>query len=182
MATFVTEREWNKFHTPRNVLLALVGEVGEVAEHFQWKHEVPIGLPEWTDQEKINLSEELADVQLYLVRLSNLCRIDLSQACLRKMQLNRQKYPVDKCKGSAAKYTAYVEDKETVTKKMDNNSSSGSSSSSNDNKVVTKVSTLSSVSSSLTVSSLIMGSLMGIVIGVATSFVVILRYHPSPSR
>ena len=110
MSVFVAEREWHKFHTPRNVLLALVGEVGEVAELFQWRGEVPVGLDEtWSAKDRENLSDELADVQVYLVRLADLCGISLPDAAIAKMQKNRLKYPVEKCRGSSAKYTAYVD-------------------------------------------------------------------------
>lgn len=108
MAAFVAEREWERFHTPRNVLLALVGEVGEVAELFQWRGEVPRGLDaSWTAADREHLGEELSDVLLYLVRLADLSGIDLPSAALRKMRRNAEKYPVEKCRGSSAKYTAY---------------------------------------------------------------------------
>lgn len=71
-----------------------VGEVGELSEIFQWKGEVPKGLPEWEEDEKKHLGEELSDVLLYLVRLSDICGIDLSKAALRKLELNAIKYPV----------------------------------------------------------------------------------------
>jgi dCTP diphosphatase len=108
MAAFVAEREWERFHTPRNVLLALVGEVGEVAELFQWRGEVPRGLDaSWSAADREHLGEELSDVLLYLVRLADLSGIDLPSAALRKMRKNAEKYPADKCRGSSAKYTAY---------------------------------------------------------------------------
>lgn len=70
-----------------------VGEVGELSEIFQWKGEVPKGLLDWKDEEKVHLGEELSDVLLYLVRLSDICGIDLGNAALRKLQLNALKYP-----------------------------------------------------------------------------------------
>ncbi|CAN0898037.1 dCTP pyrophosphatase 1 [Linum grandiflorum] len=93
MADFAKERDWERFHSPRNLLLALVGEVGELSEIFQWKGEVPKGLPDWEQDEKTHLGEELSDVLLYLVRLSDICGIDLGKAALRKVQLNAIKYP-----------------------------------------------------------------------------------------
>lgn len=106
-AEFTDERDWNQFHQPRNLLLALVGEVGEVAELFQWRGEVAEGLPGWTDSERENLAQELSDVLIYLVELAEKCRVDLPQAVLRKMALNRLKYPASKVHGSAKKYTEY---------------------------------------------------------------------------
>lgn len=71
-----------------------IGEVGELSEIFQWKGEVPRGLPDWEENEKIHLGEELSDVLLYLIRLSDICGIDPGKAALRKIQLNAIKYPV----------------------------------------------------------------------------------------
>jgi NTP pyrophosphatase (non-canonical NTP hydrolase) len=67
---FARERDWNQFHTPRNLCLALVGEVGELAELFQWRHDAECteGLPLWTPNERSHLADELADVLLYLLR------------------------------------------------------------------------------------------------------------------
>ncbi|XP_077380780.1 glutamyl-tRNA(Gln) amidotransferase subunit B, mitochondrial [Festucalex cinctus] len=106
-AEFTDERDWNKFHQPRNLLLAMVGEVGEVSELFQWKGEVAEGLPDWSDSEREQLAHELSDVFIYLVELAEKCRVDLPQAALRKMALNRLKYPASKVHGSAKKYTEY---------------------------------------------------------------------------
>ncbi|BBN00444.1 dCTP diphosphatase [Marchantia polymorpha subsp. ruderalis] len=105
MADFARERDWDQFHSPRNLLLALVGEVGELSEIFQWKGEVPRGLPGWNVSEKEHLGEELSDVLLYLVRLADICEVDLGQAALRKIKKNAKKYPVELCKGTARKYT-----------------------------------------------------------------------------
>lgn len=106
-AKFTDERNWNQFHQPRNLLLALVGEVGEVSELFQWRGEVAEGLPDWTEPEREHLAQELSDVLIYLVELAEKCHVDLPQAVLRKMALNRLKYPASKVHGSAKKYTEY---------------------------------------------------------------------------
>ncbi|XP_076945164.1 uncharacterized protein LOC143616115 [Bidens hawaiensis] len=108
MADFAKERDWEQFHTPRNLLLALVGEVGELSEIFQWKGEVPRGLPDWKDEEKQHLGEELSDVLLYLVRLSDICGVDLGKAVLRKLEINATKYPVNLCKGSSKKHNQII--------------------------------------------------------------------------
>lgn len=70
-----------------------VGEVGELSEIFQWKGEVKRGLPDWKEEEKVHLGEELSDVLLYLLRLSDICGVDLGKAVLRKLELNAIKYP-----------------------------------------------------------------------------------------
>lgn len=81
-----------------------MGEVGELSEIFQWKGEVERGIPDWKEEEKVHLGEELSDVLLYLVRLSDVCGIDLGEAALRKMERNAIKYPANICKGSSQKY------------------------------------------------------------------------------
>ncbi|XP_056627590.1 glutamyl-tRNA(Gln) amidotransferase subunit B, mitochondrial [Triplophysa dalaica] len=106
-AEFTDERNWNQFHQPRNLLLALVGEVGEVSELFQWRGEVVEGLPDWTEPEREHLAQELSDVLIYLVELAEKCNVDLPRAVLGKMALNRLKYPANKVHGSAKKYTEY---------------------------------------------------------------------------
>lgn len=68
--------------------------MGELSEIFQWKGEVPRGLPDWKEEEKVHLGEELSDVLLYLVRLSDICGVDLGKAALRKLHLNAIKYPI----------------------------------------------------------------------------------------
>ncbi|KAL8057938.1 hypothetical protein ABFX02_04G216100 [Erythranthe guttata] len=105
MDNFAKERDWEKFHSPRNLLLALVGEVGELSEIFQWRGEVPKGLPDWKEEDKTHLGEELSDVLLYLIRLSDICGVDLGKAALRKIELNALKYPVNLSKGSSNKYS-----------------------------------------------------------------------------
>ncbi|XP_003227749.2 dCTP pyrophosphatase 1 [Anolis carolinensis] len=104
---FAAERGWGKYHQPRNLLLALVGEVGELAELFQWREDAPEGLPGWTASEREALSDELSDVLIYLVALANKCRVDLPTAALQKIEKNRLKYPVEKVYGSSKKYTEY---------------------------------------------------------------------------
>ncbi|XP_039133686.1 dCTP pyrophosphatase 1-like [Dioscorea cayenensis subsp. rotundata] len=113
MADFAMERDWDQFHSPRNLLLALVGEVGELSEIFQWRGEVPRGLPGWDEKEKEHLGEELSDVLLYLVRLADICGVDLGVAALRKMEINARKYPVQYCKGSSKKRNHYSSENPT---------------------------------------------------------------------
>lgn len=115
MADFAKERDWDQFHSPRNLLLALVAEMGELSEIFQWKGEVPKGLPDWEEEEKQHLGEELSDVLLYLIRLSDICGIDLGKAVLRKLELNALKYPVHLCKGSSKKHKHIHNDTTTTT-------------------------------------------------------------------
>jgi dCTP diphosphatase len=118
MAAFAAAREWDQFHSPRNLLLALVGEVGELSEIFQWKGEVLRGLGDWNDADKEHLGEELADVLLYLVRLADVCNVNLGDSTLRKLQKNATKYPVELCKGNSTKY--YELARNTVRRNLNN--------------------------------------------------------------
>ena len=108
-AAFAQERTWDQHHTPRNLALAMVGEVGELCECFQWRPDAAtaVGLPGWSDADKEHLGEEMSDVLLYLVRLADKCDVDLAEAVLKKIEKNATKYPAGLVKGSSAKYTAY---------------------------------------------------------------------------
>ncbi|KAL6183048.1 PREDICTED: dCTP pyrophosphatase 1-like [Fragaria vesca subsp. vesca] len=102
LAEFSRVRDWEQYHSPRNLLLALVGEVGELSEIFQWKGEVARGLPNWSSDDKEHLGEELSDVLLYLIQLADVCGIDLGQAALSKIVKNARKYPVSNQTPAAA--------------------------------------------------------------------------------
>ena len=106
---FAAERDWDQFHTPRNLALALTGEVGELCECFQWKGDAACepGLPEWEESKRDHLGDELSDCLLYLVRLADKCGVDLPAAAARKLARNAAKYPAALVRGSARKYTEY---------------------------------------------------------------------------
>ncbi|GFN99613.1 Dctp pyrophosphatase 1 [Plakobranchus ocellatus] len=104
---FIKERNWDQFHSPRNVLLAMVGEVGELAEIFQWKGEVSEGLPELSPEEREHVGQEVSDILIYLIDFASRCKIDLPAAAMKKMEANARKYPADKVYGKANKYTDY---------------------------------------------------------------------------
>ena len=89
--------------------MALVGEIGELAECFQWKGDAgcTAGLPDWEPKKKEALSEELADCLLYLIRLADKCGVDLPAATERKLAKNAAKYPASLVRGSAKKYNEY---------------------------------------------------------------------------
>lgn len=100
---FADERDWDQFHAPKNLVMALSVEAAELLEHFQWMgEEQSRRLPPET---LAKVGEEMADVLLYLVRLADKLGVDLAQAARRKMQLNAQKYPVERARGSSRKYT-----------------------------------------------------------------------------
>lgn len=104
---FAAEREWQQFHTPRNLVLALVGEVGELAEIFQWMPDDHANRM-MTDQHTADrVREELADVLSYLLRLADVLNVDLEAALLEKIEVNRLKYPVELSRGNSVKYTDF---------------------------------------------------------------------------
>ncbi|MEZ8141925.1 nucleotide pyrophosphohydrolase [Enterovibrio sp. FF113] len=102
LASFAKARDWEQFHNPKNLVMALSGEVGELAELFQWL--TPEQAADFPKEKKEALAHELADIQLYLLRIAEKCNIDLEEACDKKLVLNNEKYPVEKCYGRAVKY------------------------------------------------------------------------------
>lgn len=104
LRAFAEERDWNQFHSPKNLSMALMVEVAELMEHFQWLTEAQTqNLPA---EIKPPVAEELADILLYLVRLADRLDVDLMEAALHKLEKNAAKYPADKVRGSAKKYSA----------------------------------------------------------------------------
>jgi len=105
ISNFASERDWDQFHSPKNLSMALIVEAGELVEHFQWlkqseSHELP--------KEKLKaVEEELADILVYLIRIADQLDIDLLSAANRKMNSNAAKYPADLVRGSSRKYTEY---------------------------------------------------------------------------
>jgi NTP pyrophosphatase (non-canonical NTP hydrolase) len=102
LRAFAAEREWEPFHTPKNLAMALSVEAAELLEHFQWlTPEASMALDPDT---RAGVREELADVLLYLVRLADRLDVDLIEAAHDKMRLNALKYPVERARGSSRKY------------------------------------------------------------------------------
>ncbi len=105
LRTFAAARDWDQFHSPKNISMALSVEVAEIIEHFQWL----------TEEQSRNLSveklaevaTELADTLIYLIRLADKLDIDLIAAAQSKIEVNEQKYPVEKAKGNAKKYSEF---------------------------------------------------------------------------
>lgn len=99
---FANERDWEQFHSPKNLASALIVEAGELLEHFQWMTEEQSRA---LSPEKLEaVGYEIADVLLYLVQLSNVLGIDPVKAAQAKIRINAQKYPVSRAKGSSRKY------------------------------------------------------------------------------
>ena len=100
---FAVARDWDQFHSPKNLAMALAGEAGELLETFQWLTEEQSRRP--SPETLAAASEEIADVLLYLVRLSDKLGIDPIAAANAKLLANAEKYPADKARGNAKKYT-----------------------------------------------------------------------------
>lgn len=102
---FVDERNWDQFHTPKNLANALCVEAAELLEPFQW---LPTGQADELEKNTLDqIRHEMADVLTYLIRLADKMDVDLYQAVLEKMELNRAKYPAEQVRGDARKYKAY---------------------------------------------------------------------------
>lgn len=103
MAAFARERDWDQFHSPKNLIMALSVEVAELMEHFQWLTLEDAGRLD--EETLVRVGEEIADVQIYLVRLADKLGIDILAACEDKMVKNALKYPIDRAAGTYRKYT-----------------------------------------------------------------------------
>ena len=100
---FAAERDWEQFHTPKNLAISLAVEVGELLEHVQWGSDAEITRRFGTPEGSADIAEELADVLIYLVRLADVLDIDLLAAASSKIAANAKRYPADEVRGSSAK-------------------------------------------------------------------------------
>ncbi len=102
---FSEDRDWDQFHSPKNLSMALIVEVAELVEHFQWLTEEQ---SRTLSEEKLGeVKEELADILIYLVRLADTLDVDILRAAGEKIEKNRTRYPIEKAKGNADKYTKF---------------------------------------------------------------------------
>ena len=105
ISAFIRERDWEQFHSPKNLAMALSVEVAEIVEHFQWLTEVQSqNLP---PEKLAEIREEIGDVMIYLTELADKLGIDPVEAAKAKVAINGQKYPAELVKGKAFKYTEY---------------------------------------------------------------------------
>ena len=102
---FAAERDWEQFHSPKNLVMALTGEVGELAEVFQWMTEEASRNAGRDPRTAQAVREELADVLLYVVRAADVLGVDLNAAVADKLQTNAEKYPAAAARGTSRKYT-----------------------------------------------------------------------------
>jgi dCTP diphosphatase len=105
LARFAAERDWDQFHSPKNLSMALIAEAAELVEHFQWLSEAQSqALPPEKLQE---VAHELADILIYLVRMADKLGVDLIQAAYGKIRINEQRYPAERVRGDARRASEY---------------------------------------------------------------------------
>lgn len=104
LENFAKERDWEQFHSPKNLAMALSGEAGELIEIFQWLSEEQSYRVMDSEDTAKRVKEELADVFLYLIRMASILNIDLISVALDKIKVNGQKYPIESSKGISTKY------------------------------------------------------------------------------
>jgi dCTP diphosphatase len=102
---FVKERDWEQFHTPKNLAMALAAEGGELLEVFQWLTEEEARRVMSDERKAAAVRDELSDIFVYLLRIADVLEVDLATAVERKLERNAEKYPVALSRGSARKYT-----------------------------------------------------------------------------
>jgi dCTP diphosphatase len=105
LAAFAAARDWQQFHSPKNLAMALAVEAAELIEEFQWLTEEQSRAP--TPERLARVRLELADVFIYLLRIADTLGVDLLAAAADKIVLNEQRYPADRVRGDARKYTEY---------------------------------------------------------------------------
>ena len=102
---FAVDRDWEQFHNPKNLVMALAGETGELLEHFQWlTEEQSASLPA---DKKEEVALEMADIFIYLIRCAERLDVDLVDAAYRKMAINESRYPAEKVRGDARRAEEY---------------------------------------------------------------------------
>ena len=102
---FAAERDWEQFHSPKNLSMAIAGEAAELMEHFLWQSPEQSHVDLQASALRTKVEEELADVFIYAIEFANVAGIDIAAAIQKKMQRNAEKYPVEKARGRSDKYT-----------------------------------------------------------------------------
>ncbi|WP_020676566.1 nucleotide pyrophosphohydrolase [Geopsychrobacter electrodiphilus] len=110
MDDFVHARDWEQFHTPKNIAMSIAIEAAELMEHFQW---LTVEQSKQLDDKALaEMGEELADIIIYSLSMANFLKLDLAETVLAKMEKNIRKYPVDQVQGKSHKYTYYLKNDE----------------------------------------------------------------------
>jgi NTP pyrophosphatase (non-canonical NTP hydrolase) len=102
---FARERDWEQFHSPKNLSMALAAEAGELMEHFLWADSKASADAARAPRKRVEIADEIADVVIYALEFANVCGLDLAAAIEDKLAKNAQKYPVEKARGRSDKYT-----------------------------------------------------------------------------
>lgn len=110
LAEFARARDWEQFHSPKNLSMALIAEAAELVEHFQWLSEEQSHKLAPEKLEEVGL--ELADIQIYLIRIADMLGVDLIQATWDKIEINEKRYPVEKVRGDARRASEYEKSSE----------------------------------------------------------------------
>lgn len=105
LAQFAAVRNWDQFHSPKNLSMALIAETAELVEHFQWLTEAQSS--QLSPEKQHEVSHELADILIYLIRIADKLDVDLIAAAESKILLNENRYPIDKVKGDARRASEY---------------------------------------------------------------------------
>jgi NTP pyrophosphatase (non-canonical NTP hydrolase) len=102
---FARERDWEQFHSPKNLSMALAAEAGELMEHFLWTDSKASADAARDPKKRPEIADEIADVVIYALEFANICALDLAAAIEAKLAKNAEKYPVEKSRGRSDKYT-----------------------------------------------------------------------------
>jgi NTP pyrophosphatase (non-canonical NTP hydrolase) len=105
LAEFAEKRDWQQFHSPKNLAMALIAEAAELVEHFQWLTQKQSGNP--SPEKRSAVSLELADILIYLIRIADQLDIDLIAAATDKIEINEKRYPAEKVRGKAFRTEEY---------------------------------------------------------------------------
>lgn len=104
LRVFSNERDWDQFHSPKNLIMALTSEVGELSDIFQWLSEEQSKIENIDSKSLEKTKEEIADVFLYILRIADKLNIDLEKEAVKKIRINAEKYPIELSKGNSVKY------------------------------------------------------------------------------
>ena len=102
---FAQERDWEQFHSPKNLSMAISAEAAELMEHFLWQSTETSRKEVMEEPLRGKIAEEIADILIFTIEFANISKIDITEAITEKMKKNALKYPVEKAKGKSAKYT-----------------------------------------------------------------------------
>lgn len=104
ISQFVEERDWLQYHDPKNLVMALMSEVGELADQFRWVKNTESHALATSPDHAEEVADELADIMMFAFEFASVCNIDISSAIASKLEKNAAKYPIEKAKGSCKKY------------------------------------------------------------------------------